>query len=96
VDLAWGFERRRYDSQFKLGGQTWNLHEGLEYWYRNTFALRTGVAGKDLAFGAGIRYKHFGADYAAQLNRFFAQDAPDFPGDQELDTTHLVSLSLSW
>ena len=96
VDLSWGFERRKLDSEFKLGGQTWDLHTGLEYWFRNTFALRTGVSGKDLAFGAGVRYKHFGADYAAELNRFFAKDAPDFPSDQELDTTHLVALSVSW
>jgi hypothetical protein len=96
IDLGWGFERRRLDSQLKLGGQTWDIHSGLEYWYRSTFALRTGLSGKDLTFGAGVRYKHFGADYAAQLNRFFAQDAPDFPNDQELDATHLVALSLSW
>ncbi len=96
VDLGWGFERRKLDSQLSAGGQTWDLHTGLEYWYHNTFALRSGVSGSDLAFGAGLRYKHFGADYAAQLNRFFARSAPDFAGDQELDTTHLVSLSLSW
>ncbi|TMQ69129.1 MAG: hypothetical protein E6K80_12690 [Candidatus Eisenbacteria bacterium] len=96
VDLAWGFERRKLDSQIKLGGATLNLHTGLEYWYHNLCALRTGVSGKDLAFGAGLRYKHFGADYAIELNRFFAKDAPDFPSDQELDASHLVALSLSW
>ena len=96
VDLSWGFERRQLDSQIKAGGQTWDVLTGLEYWYRNTFALRSGFAGKDLTFGAGLRYKHFGADYAAQLNRFFAADASDYPSDKELDATHLVSLSLSW
>lgn len=96
LDLAWGFERRKLDSQLKLGGQTWDLRTGLEYWFRNTFALRTGASGKDLAFGAGLRYKHFGADYAASLHRFFASDDPDFPDDTNLDVTHLVSLGLSW
>ncbi len=95
-DLAWGFERRSLDSQISLGGQTWDVRTGLEYWYRNTLALRSGAAGKDLAFGAGVRYKHFGADYAANLNRFFASDEDDFPEDQNLDATHLVSLSVSW
>jgi len=71
-DLAWGFERRKLDSELSLGGQTWDVRTGLEYWYRNLFALRSGVDGKDLDFGAGVRYKHFGADYAASLHRFFA------------------------
>ncbi len=96
VDVAWGFERRALDAQLSAGAQTWDLRTGLEYWYKNTFALRSGLAGKDVSFGAGVRYKHFGADYAAQLNRFFAADATDFPGDQELDATHLVALNMSW
>jgi hypothetical protein len=96
VDVAWGFERRLLDAQLKVGAQTWDFRTGLEYWYKNTLALRSGLAGKDLTFGAGVRYKHFGADYAAQLNRFFAADAADFPGDRDLDATHLVALSLSW
>jgi hypothetical protein len=96
LDLAWGFQRRKLDSQIKLGGQTWDLRTGVEYWYRNTFALRSGANGKDLAFGAGIRYKHIGVDYAAALHRFLAADDQDFPGDQNLDATHLVSASFSW
>jgi hypothetical protein len=96
TNIAWGFERRSLDAQLKAGGQTWDIQTGLEYWYGNTFALRSGVGGKDLNMGAGVRYKHFGADYAAQLNRFFAADAPDYPSDKELDATHLVSLSFSW
>jgi hypothetical protein len=96
LDLAWGFERRKLDSQIKLGGQTWDVRTGLEYWYRNTFALRTGVNGKDLDFGAGVRYKQIGVDYAAALHRFFAADAPDFPGDRDLEATHLVSIGWSW
>ncbi|HYM81890.1 MAG TPA: hypothetical protein VEY91_10860, partial [Candidatus Limnocylindria bacterium] len=96
LDLAWGFERRSFDSQIKLGGQTWDVRTGLEYWYRSTFALRSGLNGKDVAFGAGLRYKHIGVDYAASLHRFLASDDKDFPDDQNLDTTHLVSGSFSW
>jgi hypothetical protein len=96
VDLGWGFEGRKLDSQIKLGRVTGNLRTGLEYWYKNTFALRTGANVKDLTFGAGVRYKHLGVDYAAALNRFFAKGESDFPDDQDLDTTHLVSASFSW
>ncbi len=96
IDLDWGFERRKADSQIHLGGQTWDVRTGLEYWYANMLALRAGVNGKDLAFGAGIRYKQVGIDYAASLHRFFASDDPDFPDDTNLDATHIVGLGVSW
>ncbi len=96
VDLAWGFEGRKLDSQIKLAGATFDLRTGLEYWYRNTLALRSGVGGKDLSFGSGLRYRQVGADYAASLHRFFASDDPQFPSDQNLDVTHRVSLSFNW
>ncbi len=96
TDLAWDFEGRKLDSQLKLGFLNADLRTGLEYWFHNTLALRSGLNGKDLNFGAGVRYKHFGADYAASLNRFFAKDDPAFPEDHNLETTHLLSASLSW
>ncbi len=96
TDLGWGFENRLYDAQLKVGGVTADVRTGLEYWYRNLFALRTGANGKDLAFGAGLRYKQIGVDYAAQLHRFFAADDTQFPDDTNLDLTHLVSASFSW
>jgi len=96
TDLAWDFEGRKLDSQLKLGIVNADLRTGLEYWYRNTLALRTGLNGKDLDFGAGVRYRHFGADYAAALHRFFAASDPAFPDDHNLDTTHLLSASYSW
>lgn len=96
VDLGWSFEGRRRDSQLKLGQVTAEVRTGLEYWYKSTFALRSGANAKDLTFGAGVRYKHLGVDYAASLHRFFASDESDFPNDQNLDTTHLVSASFSW
>ena len=96
LDLAWGFENRRLDSEVHLGRATFDIRTGLEYWYRNTLALRSGVNGKDLAIGTGVRYKQIGADYAASLNRFFAKDDPNFPSDQNLDVTHRVSLAVNW
>ena len=95
-EMAKEFERRQLDSQIKIGGQTWDVRTGLEYWYKSMVAMRSGADGKTLAFGAGLRYKQIGVDYAAQLHRFFAVDAEDFPDDTNLDTTHLVSASFSW
>jgi len=96
MDLAWGFQRRKLDSEISYGGQTWDVRTGLEYWWRNLFALRTGANGKDLTFGAGVRYLHLGVDYAASLHRFFASDDKTFPDDTQLDVTHIVSAGWSW
>jgi hypothetical protein len=96
TDLVWSFENRVYDGQVRMGTVNADVHAGLEYWYRSTLALRTGIASKDLDFGLGVRYRHFGADYAASLNRYFAASDPKFPDDRSLDATHLVSLSMSW
>src|SRR5580765_3922449 len=96
TDLAWDFEGRKLDSQIKLGAINADLRLGLEYWYKSTLALRSGLNGKDWNFGLGVRYKHFGADYAASLHRFFAASDPDFPDDHNLETTHLLSASFSW
>src|SRR5215831_20541361 len=96
LDLGWGFDNRKLDSELKIGGVTANLRTGLEYWYRNVMALRSGVNGKDLNFGAGVRYKHIGVDYAASLSRFLASDTDGFPGDQNLDASQIVSASYSW
>jgi hypothetical protein len=96
MDLDWDFDNRRLDSELHLGRVTGDLHTGLEYWYRNLLALRSGVSGKDLAFGAGLRYKQIGVDYAASLHRFLAKDDAQFPDDRNLDATHLVSASFAW
>jgi hypothetical protein len=95
LDLAWNFDRQP-DSEIKAGPVTWDVRTGVEYWYRSMVAVRAGANVKDLTFGAGLRWKQIGVDYAAQLHRFFAADNPDFPNDQNLDATHLVSLSVSW
>lgn len=96
VDLAWGFEGRKLDSQLKMGSLTADLRLGVEYWYRSMVAVRTGLDGKDLAFGTGLRYKQVCVDYAASLHRFFASDDEAFPDDQDLGATHLVSLGVNW
>ncbi|NOT34709.1 MAG: hypothetical protein HOP12_11140 [Candidatus Eisenbacteria bacterium] len=96
LDLAWGFEDRELGSQASLGAVTLDFRTGVEYWFRNTLALRTGANGKDLAFGAGLRYRHFGVDYASSLNRFFASGLDEFQREEDLEATHLVSASYAW
>jgi hypothetical protein len=96
LDLGWGFEGRKLDSEIQFGNVTAAVRTGIEYWYKSTFALRSGANSKDLAFGAGVRYKQIGVDYAANLHRFFAGSDEEFPNDENLDTTHLVSASFSW
>ena len=96
TDLAWGFERRTYDAELSMGAATVDVRMGIEYWYHSLLALRTGANAKDLTFGAGLRYKQVGVDYAAQLHRFFAANDKQFPDDTNLDLTHLVSASFSW
>jgi hypothetical protein len=96
LDLGFGFEDRALDSQIAIGAVNADVRTGVEYWYRNTLALRTGAEGKNLAFGAGLRYKQVGVDYAASLHRFFAADDDQFPDDADLDATHLVSLAVNW
>ena len=73
-----------------------DIRTGLEYWYRDRFAVRAGANGKDLAFGAGVRHRQFGADYALSLHRFFAADDPQFPDDSSFDPTQMVSVGWSW
>lgn len=96
MDLAWGFEGRKLDSQLKMGNVTADVRLGVEYWYRSMVAVRTGLEGKDLAFGTGLRYKQVCVDYAASLHRFFASDDNAFPDDQDLGSTHLVSAGVCW
>ncbi|MBI3539001.1 MAG: hypothetical protein HY076_01850 [Candidatus Eisenbacteria bacterium] len=95
IDVGWGFDHMP-DTELRVGAVTADVRTGLEYWYKNTFALRSGLNGKDLTFGAGVRYKHVGVDYALDLHRFFAAGQSDFPSSSDLDATHLVSASYSW
>jgi hypothetical protein len=77
-------------------GFSGTINAGVEYWYDELFALRTGMMGRDLTFGAGVRYKKIGADYAAVFNRVFGTDVPGFSGNSNLDVTHRVSGSYNF
>jgi len=68
VDLDCRFERE-VDTTFRISGMTGVVRAGIEYWYRDTVALRFGtesLGGDTDPFtgGAGIRVKRFSFDYA--------------------------------
>jgi len=87
---------RRIDSNFGGNHVAGELHGGAEYWFHNALALRTGVNGRDLTFGAGIRNKGLGVDVAAMFNRFFATDGVSFAGNQDQGVAYRVSGSYDW
>jgi hypothetical protein len=106
LDLPFDFEGNRVDQRFGVsadpgsdgsarGGLSGTVNLGAEYWYARTVALRTGMMGRDLSFGAGARWDGFGVDYAAVFNRMFAA-SDDFSGDDDLDLTHRLSGSYSF
>jgi hypothetical protein len=85
-----------HDSNFgseSLGGE---LHGGLEYWFHNALAARAGVDGRDLTFGAGLRNKSLGIDFAAMFNRFFETDGVTFAGDEDQGVGYRISGSYDW
>ncbi len=68
---------------FSTGGVPWDLKGGVEYWYRETLALRLGSErfGDDtnpFTVGAGLRVRRFAFDYA-------------FRSHSDLDEIHRVS-----
>jgi hypothetical protein len=87
---------QRYGTSDPYSGLSGTINAGAEYWYQSTLALRTGMMGRDLTLGAGIRYKRIGADYAAVFNRFFSSDETDFGGDGELGVSHRISGSYNF
>jgi len=78
VDAAFAFDGLQNADQFDSGSLSGNLLPGMEYWFRDTVALRLGSDAGSLTAGAGVRYRQFGVDYA-------------FLDHEELDTTHRVS-----
>lgn len=87
---------RRVDSNFGSSSLAGELHTGVEYWYHNSLAVRTGVNGRDLTFGAGLRNKGLGVDFAAMFNRFFESDGVAFASDQDQGVGYRVSGSFDW
>lgn len=107
ADLPFNFDGYTPDQYFGIArdlgadgeartGFSGTVNAGVEYWYDGMFALRTGMMGRDLTFGAGVRYHRIGADYAAVFNRVFGTDVPGFSGSSNLDVTHRISGSYNF
>jgi hypothetical protein len=96
TDVRVDFEARRIDSNFGSSSLAGELHGGLEYWFHNTLALRTGVSGRDLTFGAGLRQKQIGVDFAAMFNRFFETDGVTFASDEDQGVAYRISGSFDF
>lgn len=82
ADLDLRFEKEE-GYTFELGGARGDLRGGVEYWYRDTLALRLGSErfGDDnspFTGGAGIRVRRFSFDYA-------------YRNHSELDDVHRIS-----
>ena len=84
VDFDIMFENRRFASTFNVGAVSVNPRAGLEYRYKDVFALRGGYSDtQDLTFGAGIHLPKLYLDYAYGQNDLFTAFA---------DASHRISL----
>jgi len=104
LDVPFDFQGHETDQYFGVGietdsqgkatgakGLSGTFHAGAEYRYKGVLALRTGMMGRDLTFGAGFHHDKIGVDYAAVFSRFFGSDVSGFNGDGNLDVTHRIS-----
>jgi len=96
ADVRVDLESSRIDSNFGSDSMAGELHVGAEYWYHSALALRSGVSGRDLTFGAGFRRKGLGIDYAAVFNRQFGSGVEDFAADENQGVAHRISGSYDW
>lgn len=85
LDLDVMFENRKFASYFNLGPVSFDVLTGLEYSYKDIFAIRGGYNNvKQLTFGAGVNLLGFVVDYS--FSRFSSNSA------SSLDDTHRISL----
>lgn len=85
VDADLRFENRGQDAQLYVGPASADFHEGLEYEYKNLFAIRGGYNDLHMwSAGAGITLSKFHIDYA-----YLGANAQD-----QLGSTHRISISL--
>jgi hypothetical protein len=83
VDFDVRFENRRFASLFNAGPVSFDVHAGLEYGFKNLFAVRVGYNDvKQLTLGAGIKLPKLNIDYS------FAK----FDKDDQLGNTHRISV----
>lgn len=83
MDFDIRFENRRESANANLGPVSFDMHAGIEYSFRDMFAIRTGYNDiGNLTLGAGIKLPKLNIDYS------FAK----FDGDADLGNTHRISL----
>lgn len=86
VDFDIMFEGREFASTFNVGAVSVNPRAGLEYRFKDLFALRGGYSDtQDLTFGAGIHLPKLYLDYAYGQNAIFSEFK---------DASHRISLRL--
>jgi len=88
LDFDIRFENRKFASNFNIGPVSFDLHSGLEYNYKNIFAIRGGYNDvKQFTVGAGVYLPKLTIDYSfARFNESEANRLPD---------THRISLILT-
>jgi hypothetical protein len=83
LDADIRFEKRV--GQVEVGPLSLDLHEGIEYAYKNLFAIRAGFNEMRMwSAGAGIAFSKFHVDYA-----YLGMNAQD-----QLGPTHRISFSI--
>ncbi len=87
-DLDVRFENRRFASNFNIGPVSFDMHAGLEYNFRNLFAIRGGYNDvKQFTLGAGVKLPKLNIDYS--FARF------NYSKNERLDDTHRISIILT-
>ncbi len=88
LDFDVRFENRRFASNFNVGPVSFDMHAGIEYNYKNIFAIRGGYTDvKQFTIGAGIKLPKLNIDYS--FARFSYSEL------ERLDDTHRISLILT-
>lgn len=83
VDFDVRFENRKFASLASVGPVSFDMHAGVEYGFKDLFALRVGYNDvKQLTFGAGVKLPKLNLDYS------FAK----FDGNDQLGNTHRISV----
>ncbi|MDP4172383.1 MAG: PorV/PorQ family protein [Bacteroidota bacterium] len=87
ADIDIRFENRRYASEFHVGPVSFDAHLGMEYSYKDLFAVRMGYNDvKNFTIGAGVKLPKLNIDYS------YARYAVK---ENSLGDSHKISLSLT-
>jgi len=88
ADIDIRFENRKFASTFNAGPISFDVHSGMEYQYKNIFAVRAGYSDvKQLTLGAGLKFPKLNIDYS--FSRFTNSS------DERLEDSHRISLIFS-